>query len=388
LITNLQVDSSGAAASLGQPQLHVTPPKSHRFLFLDALRGVAALFVVAFHFPSTMTSSLAVNGLLAVDFFFCLSGFVIAFSYESRLAETISFKDFAVARLIRLYPIYAFGSLLGLLVVIFVQHLVWHAVSWATLSSLTALAFFLWPTRLSPLHQPENYPLNDPSWSLFYEILANLAYALLIKLRLAGTGVLLCIIATSLALLIHAVLVGGTLDVGATQAGLYLGFARVSFSFFFGVLLCRLYRRRQSNAPTQSNPWLLPAGITLALIAILNSPASWMRTENFRLAAMSLCLPAMVYFGALARLPHSVIPLATALGELSYPLYLLHMPFISLMSSRRLLRLAAIHPLLYHSLVLCLIAILACAAWWIGEHVDLPIRRALTRRYNSFKQAK
>jgi peptidoglycan/LPS O-acetylase OafA/YrhL len=376
LITNLQVDSSGSAASLGQPQLHVTPPKSHRFLFLDALRGVAALFVVAFHFPSTMTSSLAANGLLAVDFFFCLSGFVIAFSYESRLAETISFKGFAVARLIRLYPIYAFGSFLGLLVVIFVQHLVW-----AALSSLTVLAFFLWPTRLSPLHQPENYPLNDPSWSLFYELLANLAYALLIKLRLAGTGVLLCIIVTSLALLIHAVLVGGTLDVGATQAGLYLGFARVSFSFFFGVLLCRLYRRRQSNAPTQRNPWLLPAGITLALIAILNSPASWMRTENFRLAAMSLCLPAMVYFGALARLPHSVIPL-------SYPLYLLHMPFISLMSSRRLLRLAAIHPLLSHSLVLCLIAILACAAWWIGEHVDLPIRRALTRRYNSFKQAK
>lgn len=388
MIRNLQVDSEGSPGSLDQKQIHVTPPKRHRFLFLDALRGVAALFVVAFHFPQTMTSSLAANGLLAVDFFFCLSGFVIAFSYERRLSETISFKDFAVARLIRLYPIYALGALLGLVVMILVQHLVFHTVSWVTLSPLVALALFLWPTRLSPLHQPDNYPLNDPSWSLFYEIIANLAYALLIKLRMARTGILLCIVAGSFALLVRALLTGGTLDVGATQGGLYLGFARVSFSFFFGVLLCRLYRRRQPNPSAHGAHWLLPAGITVALITILNSPASWMRTESFRLVAITLRLPAMVYFGAITRLPSSVTRLATALGELSYPLYLLHMPLVSLMSARRLLRLAPTHSVSFHGLVLCVIAIFGFAAWWIAEHVDLPIRRALTRRYNAYQQVR
>jgi peptidoglycan/LPS O-acetylase OafA/YrhL len=369
--------------------MHFTPPKSHRFLFLDALRGVAALFVVLFHFPKVMTSSFATNGALAVDFFFCLSGFVIAFSYENRLNETLSFKDFAVARWIRLYPIYALGSLIGLLIGILVQRFVFHSGSWSSWLSLFTLALFWWPTRLSPLNQSDNYPLNGPAWSLFYEIFANFAYALLVKLKIARTPVLLCIVIGSLALLLKTVVSGGKLDAGARQADFGLGFARVAFSFFFGILIYRFYRFRKKNTGDDVRTWwLLPLIITLVLIAIFNSPFSWMSTEGFRLIAISLCFPAMVYCGAVARLPHSFARLSAALGELSYPLYLLHMPFVSLMRAQHIEHFAATHTTFVHCIVLCIVVILAPVSWWVGEYVDAPIRRSLTRRYNSYKQNK
>ena len=388
-MTSIQTNAQNSGGSPAEPQLHFTPPKSHRFLFLDALRGVAALFVVAFHFPTMMTSSAAANGPLAVDFFFCLSGFVIAFSYENRLKETLSFKDFAVARLIRLYPIYALGSLIGLLIGIAIQHAVYHSgKTWSSWIPLVTLAVLLLPTRWSSLAQSENYPLNGPAWSLFFEVFANFAYALFMKLRIARTAVLLCIVAGSLGFLVNAVVSGKGLDVGPTQADFTLGFARVAFSFFFGILICRLYSSRKKNLEAKSTKWFFPVIITFALIAILNSPFFWMRTDISRLIAIAICFPAMVYYGAVTRLPRSLTRLSTALGELSYPLYLLHMPFVSLMSARHLLQFTATHPTLVHTLVPCIITIAAFLSWQVGEHIDLPIRRALTRHYNSYKQSK
>lgn len=388
-MSTLHTNAQHSAGSLAEQQLHVTPLKSHRFLFLDALRGIAALFVVVFHLPNAMTSGIAGNGLLAVDFFFCLSGFVIAFSYEHRLTETLSFKDFSVARLIRLYPIYVLGTLFGLLTASLVQHIAFYgAEPWWTSLSFFALALFLWPTRLSPIHQTANYPLNVPAWSLFYEIFANLAYALLVKLRAARTAVLLCIVAGSLALLVSAVISGHTLNMGPRQDNFGLGFARVTFSFFLGVLICRFYRSRPRNANAAWVQRFAPIWITVALIGILSSPLSSMRTEIFRLISISVLFPTMVYCGAVARLPASVTRLSTVLGELSYPLYLLHAPFASLMAARRLLHFTATHTALIHCIVPCIVLILALLSWQVGEHLDLPIRRALTRRYNSYKQAK
>ncbi len=376
---------TNAQASAVEHQVHFTAPRSHRFLFLDALRGIAALFVVAFHFPTSMASSLAPNGTLAVDFFFCLSGFVIAFSYENRLSGALSFKDFAVARWIRLYPIYAIGSLLGILFGIAIPLVVYHGVDWSHWFPLATLAFLLWPTRLSSLSYIDNFPLNPAAWSLFFEIFANLVYALLMKLRKAQTAVLLLITAISLVVLLKAVIGGQPWAGGPKQSDFGLGFARVAFSFFVGVLLCRLYRSRPRNTGTERTQWLLPLIITVSLIAILNSPFSYMRTEAFRFAAITVCCPALVYFGALVRLPHKFARLSAALGELSYPLYLLHQPLIRLMNARHLLQFAAGHPVLINYVSVSLIAVIALFAWWVGDHVDLPIRRALTRRYNLYK---
>ncbi|MGC9199938.1 MAG: acyltransferase family protein [Acidobacteriaceae bacterium] len=337
-----------------------------------------------------LRTSFDVNGPLAVDFFFALSGFVIAFSYENRLTEAMSFGDFAVARWIRLYPVYALGSLMGLTFGIAISHFKFHSgwswSSWSHWRSLSMLALFVWPTRLSPTLDSFNYPLNIPSWSLFYEIAANLAYGMLVKLRLARTSVVLCIVAVSMAVLVRVVATGGQLDLGAKQDSFYLGFARVTFSFFVGVLLCRAYRFRPKRVQPGGSHLLPPVIITMALVAILAAPFSWMHAKIFQLIGILACFPPMVYFGALAHLPLKWTRISTALGELSYPLYLVHLPIITLMIGLHIQNFVPRQIVLRQVCIFGILLALAVTAWQIGEHIDLPIRRALTRRYNTFKQ--
>lgn len=385
MTTTASLTKSTSFNSAGQP-VHFIPAKNHRFLFLDALRGIAAVFVVFFHLPNATTAVIATNGMMAVDFFFCLSGFVIAFSYEKRLADSLSLKDFAVARLIRLYPIYILGAIVGLICTAVVQHIAFGAIDgclhWV---GLFALALFLWPTRLSPVHAAVNFPLNIPSWSLFYELAANFAYAFLVKLRLAGTAVIGGIAAMSIAILGSSLLHGGTVDVGNKAETLGMGFARVAFSFCAGILIFRIYRSTSHKTAGFASHWAIAALVTLSIVLILMAPATSMRSSVFRLLAIVVCFPTLVYCGAIVALPHFFSRVSAVLGELSYPLYLLHAPFLLPLFSRRVQRFFAEHAALGAGSAVLLVAILTFAFWWLGKHFDVPVRRLLVNLYNPSK---
>jgi hypothetical protein len=97
-----------------------------RYQFLDALRGYAAIGVVLFHIGTRFGGlHTAVNGYIAVDFFFILSGVVLAGAYEARLAAKLNFTEFLALRLIRSkilqcmiskrWPISVFGVAIALL---------------------------------------------------------------------------------------------------------------------------------------------------------------------------------------------------------------------------------------------------------------------------------
>src|SRR5215510_2853156 len=100
-----------------KPGPDLSNTKKH-FEILDGLRGVAALAVVIFHFMEWVFPDPSKNfighGFLAVDFFFCLSGFVIGYAYDSRIGK-MGVGEFFKLRLIRLHPLVIFGSVLGLL---------------------------------------------------------------------------------------------------------------------------------------------------------------------------------------------------------------------------------------------------------------------------------
>lgn len=364
--------------------VHLTPPKSHRFLLLDALRGLAALFVVALHFPRPLFPLAPSNGMLAVDFFFCLSGFVIPFSYESRLSQSLSFKDFLVARWIRLYPVYILGSVIGVVSVVAVGRISGvpgpGPVRWL---ALLAFAICFWPTALSSIPGRFSFPFNGPAWSLFYEIVANTGYALLVKARLARTAIFLLIAAVSLALLGYPVFHHGTVDVGYVNESFSLGFARVAFSFTAGALIYRLYRAKPPRAADRVSRWITPGLVSACLVLVLLSPFQWMQNEFFRLAAIGLCFPWLVYFGALTHIHPRLVRPCVLLGELSYPLYLLHNPLIGFLNARRILLFAAGHPTTAHIASLLLFVLLSWAAVWIAEHFDLPVRRRLVRLYTA-----
>jgi peptidoglycan/LPS O-acetylase OafA/YrhL len=150
--------------------------KSHRFEALDGLRGFAALAVLLLHFGNVSTPWLSPHGALAVDFFFLLSGFVIASAYEVRLqAGQISVVSFVKLRVIRLYPLIFVGALLG-------TAGYFRVYDRQTLAIVLLTGLALIPTPLAPASESFNaIPANPPSWSLFIELWGNVLYALVAR---------------------------------------------------------------------------------------------------------------------------------------------------------------------------------------------------------------
>jgi peptidoglycan/LPS O-acetylase OafA/YrhL len=102
------------------------PAKSH-YVILDGLRGVAALMVVVFHLFEAHAGGdpqkqIINHGYLAVDFFFLLSGFVVAYAYDDRWGGMSVGRSYK-RRLVRLQPMIIIGTLIGAALLGF-QHLV------------------------------------------------------------------------------------------------------------------------------------------------------------------------------------------------------------------------------------------------------------------------
>jgi peptidoglycan/LPS O-acetylase OafA/YrhL len=167
-------------------QAGVAKSKPH-FVVLDGLRGVAALFVVIFHFAEMVIGDYSKlwigHGWLAVDFFFCLSGFVIGYAYDNRLA-TMGIVKFFKARLFRLHPMVVLGSVLGL-IAFYANPFSSTAAYGAGRIAIIFLASILM-VPFGAIHDKGHsiFGLNAPAWSLFWEYVANIAFAfVLYRLR-------------------------------------------------------------------------------------------------------------------------------------------------------------------------------------------------------------
>ena len=157
--------------------------KQH-FQILDGLRGVAALAIVVFHFMEWVYSDFSLNfighGFLAVDFFFCLSGFVIAYAYDDRIGKMGTW-EFLKLRLIRLHPLVILGSVLGLLAFLFDPfggQSELYSVGRIILVFICSI--FLIPLPIMEDRAFNLFGLNAPSWSLFWEYVANIFYAFIL----------------------------------------------------------------------------------------------------------------------------------------------------------------------------------------------------------------
>lgn len=167
-----------SSPSFSSPGFADTKPHYH---ILDGLRGVAALTVVWFHiFEAFATSHLdqQINhGYLAVDFFFILSGFVMGYAYDDRW-KTMKVKEFFWRRLIRLHPMVVMGTLIGAIMFYFQGCPAWDVskISVAMLLVATVISALLIPatpgTEIRGVG--EMFPLNGPSWSLFFEYIGTL----------------------------------------------------------------------------------------------------------------------------------------------------------------------------------------------------------------------
>jgi peptidoglycan/LPS O-acetylase OafA/YrhL len=285
---------------------------------LDALRGVASLVVLAYHLTQVrLAPALVPHGYLAVDFFFMLSGFVIAHAYEARLRTGLSLREFVVVRAIRLYPLAALGALLGTLVLLIKHHVAPERVgSVAQILASGAFNALLLPTFLGAdaSRGGDLFPGNGPLWSLFFEGLANLGWAAC--LAAAGMAGLTATTLVCGAVFAIALFLGGGANIGWDLATGLLGLPRVGYGFLLGALLYR-WRGLQHGGPRMSVP-----GLPLALIGVLAAPASvwWDALSLFLLLPLILVLAVNGSASGFTRW----------LGELSYPLYVLHFPLLAL----------------------------------------------------------
>ena len=349
-----------------------TTMQHHRFHLLDALRGVAAVLVVFHHAPHLLGPLELKNAFLAVDFFFCLSGFVIAWSYDERLRAGLPLQQFLIMRLIRLFPLYLLGTLLVILrSPLSPEHMqVFHAVPFYYVISVVMALFFL-PNFRSVTATTELYPFNVPAWSLFYELIANMVYAALLRWRL-NRIIFPLIMACSFAFLSYTALHSQSLEFGFLPRDVPQALARVGFSFPLGVYLARFFRRYG----TISKHSYLVAFISAGALALpLSLRTSWSLNSFFHLLFIAILSPVIILFAARASLPRTATIVCVVLGELSYPLYTLQAGFSLPRHGAILSRFSTGHAYL---LFCAYVAVLSMICWAAGTYLDEPFRKRVS----------
>ncbi|WP_353186165.1 acyltransferase [Parapedobacter lycopersici] len=288
----------------------------NHFVVLDGLRGIAAIAVVIFHFMEWIIPDFSDNfighGYLAVDFFFCLSGFVIGYAYDEKI-KAIGFWNFVKARLVRLHPLVVIGSVLGLLGFLFplfgeADHYSFSSVLILFLSSVFLIPYPVLESRAFNL-----FSLNAPSWSLFWEYIVNIAYAVwLSKIHRKTLTVFLCV---SAVWLVYTSYHYGNLLGGWSKDNWEAGAARVSYSFGAGLFI---YRNRWI-IQNRGGFMLSAAFLLMCLLMPFFSP-NWLIDGLIVL----FVFPFIVSLGAGTSVEPAFSQLANWLGNISYPLYMTH----------------------------------------------------------------
>ena len=226
------------------------------YVLLDGLRGVAALLVIWYHvFEGFATSPIDQkfnHGYLAVDFFFILSGFVIGYAYDDRWKTTMTQKEFFKRRLIRLHPMVVMGAVLGAITFCIQGCEQWDGtrVSISMVMLAMLLNLFLIPavpgTGPEVRGNGEMYPLNGPSWSLFFEYIGNILYALFIR-RLSTKALTRLVVIAGIGLASFSIFnLSGNYHLGVGWSmidyNLIGGFLRMLFAFSIGLLMSRIFK--------------------------------------------------------------------------------------------------------------------------------------------------
>ncbi len=302
---------------------------------LDGLRGVAALIVVCFHLCEPLATShltqIINHGYLAVDFFFLLSGFVIGYAYDDRWSE-LTVGGFLRRRFERLQPLVILGMTLGAIGFYFTDSTIWpliHTVPLWKLLLVTLIGFTLLPIPLSMDIRgwQEMHPLNSVGWSLFFEYIANILYA--IGLRKLSTKGLFVFVLIAAAVLFHFALTNPNGDVTGgwtfNWEHMRVGITRTIYPFIAGLILYRVAKPGHLN-----NAFLWSSLLIVAVLFIprIGGEYFWMN-GLYEAICIVFIFPCIVYLGASGVILKQVeSKICKFLGDLSYPLYMVHYPLV------------------------------------------------------------
>lgn len=372
-----------------------------RFEILDGLRGVAAMIVVAFHLFETYSKGpsdqILNHGYLAVDFFFVLSGFVIGYAYDDRWGK-MNVWGFFKRRLIRLQPMVILGTLIGAFWFYFGGAPGFELVMqtpWWKLLLIVILGCLMFPTppSMDIRGWQEINSLNGAAWSLMWEYVANILYALFV--RRFNVIVLAVMVTVSAFLTIDLCLnldTFGLLEVrsyakytviggfGLTPDQIYIGICRLLYPFFGGLLLYRLGKCRIKLNRGGMTWCSVAVAATLVVPHLGGEDHEWIN-GLYCAVVILLIYPAVVAAGAGSPLRgRRTTAICKFLGMISYPLYITHYPMIYVQMNW-----AARHadaPLSTHIWVAVSIFIASIAVAYASVKVyDIPVRAWLSERF-------
>lgn len=356
---------------------------------LDGLRGVAAAMVVAFHLLEAHSGGNHLNqiinhGYLAVDFFFMLSGFVIGYAYDDRW-NRMSMGTFFKRRLIRLQPMVVMGSFVGAALFWFQKAPCYPAMEGVSVGAL--LLVMLLGCTLLPLPLKwdirgwmEMHPLNGPAWSLYYEYIGNILYALFIR-KFSKTA-LTVFVAIAACFTVHRCL---TAPVGDIVGGWalnweqqYVGLVRLMYPFFGGLLLSRLgwLIRTRKHAFWWCSLMII---VVLSVPRIGGEDGYWM--NGLYEAFCIICIfPVIVSMGAGGRITgRRSAAVCKFLGDISYPVYITHYPLVYIYTAWACNHQATLTEGLPYILLTFVGAF--TLAYVSLKFYDLPVRKWLTKHF-------
>lgn len=364
------------------------------YALLDGLRGVAAMLVVWYHvfegfqFAGNKPVIDFINhGYLAVDFFFMLSGFVIGYAYDDRWGKSLTTGGFFRRRLIRLHPMVMLGARIGTVSFLLTGMERWDGTHSTLLLILIALVCsWLMIPALPGMQRDvrgngEMFPLNGPCWSLFFEYIGNILYALIIRRLstriLAWLTALLCCALAWFAVTNQSGY--GSIGVGWTvdTTNLLGGTLRMLCPFTIGMLMSRVFKPIKK---VRGAFWIC----TIILLVLFHVPfidgGTPMSLNGIFETACIICIfPIIVWTGASGTTTDNTSRrICRFLGDISFPLYIVHYPlmyaFYMWLIKTELYTFSDTWPIAISTMA-CSI----CIAWLSLRFYDEPIRKWLKK---------
>ena len=364
------------------------------YALLDGLRGVAAMLVVWYHvfegfqFAGNKPVIDFINhGYLTVDFFFMLSGFVIGYAYDDRWGKSLTMSGFFRRRLIRLHPMVMLGALIGAISFLLTSMERWDGTHSTLLLTLIALVCsWLMIPALPGMQRDvrgngEMFPLNGPCWSLFFEYIGNILYALIIRRlstrALAWLTALLCCALTWFAVTNQSGY--GSIGVGWTvdTTNLLGGTLRMLCPFTIGMLMSRVFKPIKN---VRGAFWIC----TIILLVLFHVPfidggTPMSLNGIFEVACIICIFPIIVWLGASGTTTDNTSRrICRFLGDISFPLYIVHYPlmyaFYMWLMKTRLYTFSETWPIAISTM-----ACSVCIAWLSMRFYDEPVRKWLKK---------
>lgn len=364
---------------------HELATKPH-YPILDGLRGIAAIIVVTFHLAEPFSTSnldkFVNHGYLAVDFFFLLSGFVMGYAYDDRWHK-MTVGGFFKRRIVRLQPMVVLGMTLGAIGFYFTDSTLWpliHTVPVWKMLLVLLIGYTILPIPLSLDIRgwQEMHPMNSVGWSLFFEYIANILYA--VWIRKFSKTVLSILVGIAAIALVHLAITNGDVSGGWTLnvEQVRIGFTRVMFPFFAGLLLSRIAK------PTRIKNAFLWCSLLVAIVLYMprigGAEHVWMN-GIYDSVCIIIIFPLIVYLGASGVMQtQKENRICKFLGDISYPIYLVHYPivyfYVAWISNNKGITIGQAWPYALLILIGSIILAYTTLKWY-----DEPVRKWLRKKF-------